>query len=165
MCLLRKHSFKNFENYIVSNFVFFTKINFFKSPVKCSFFYNSYNFYLSIFILFNFWTIHFKKLHITNHKISLVLNLLDFFYIFSIFFYPFLFNLNFFEKKSSSKLCFTFFINRFFLNPLLTYFYSLYNFNIKKTWILFRIYISLKKKDIFYLNFYLNFFQIPLFLK
>ena len=162
--MVQKHFFKNFKNLTLSSFIFFDKIYFFKGSVKCFYFYNTYNFYLSIFILFNFW-IKPLKYHIQSNKISLLVNIFDFFYTFSVFFYPFLLSLNFVEKKVNTRLSFTFFINRFFLNPLLNYFSSFYNCNIKKTWILFKLYISFSKKNIFYLNFYLNFFQIPLFLK
>lgn len=58
---------------------------------------------------------------------------LDFFYIFSIFFYPYLYSLNLFEKFQNVTISFTFFINRFFLNPLLSYLSKSYNVSIKKT--------------------------------
>lgn len=129
--LIHKHSYKNLKNYIISNFLYLNFLQF-GNLVKSIFFYNSYNFYLSIFILFNFWFTS-CKFSFKKHKISFVMLNLDFFYIFSIFFYPYLYSLNLFEKNQNVTISFTFFINRFFLNPLLSYLSKSYNVSIKKT--------------------------------
>lgn len=134
-----------------------------KNKVKSYFFYNSYNFFLSLFILFSFWSSNYFYF-IKKEKINILVNNIDFFLIFNFFFYPYLVGLKFFKIKSNEFIYFTFWINRFFLNPLLSMFNRTYNLNIKKTFNLLKVAVLLPKKERFKLVFVLNFYQIPLFL-
>lgn len=158
------HHNKNIKNYLISNFVITSKKIILKEKIKCYFFYNSFNFYLSIFILFNFWisNLEFK---IKKEKIIFISCKFNFFMFFSYFIYPNLFNTKIFSTKKNNFLYFTFFINSFFFNPLFKLLAKIYVFSYSKTFNIFKFGLFLEKKKIYFISFYLNFFQIPFFLK
>lgn len=100
---------------------------------------------------------------LNKNKIILILNKITFFTIFSLFFYPYLINTKFFLHKINKFIYFTFLINRFFFNPLLLFFNNLNLISLEKTFNILKASIILKKNQFFFLTFYFNFFQIPLF--
>jgi len=68
--------------------------------------------------------------------------------------------------KNQKKIIFiSFLINSFFFNPLFFFFKKKLIFNEKKTFNLLNLLFSFKKNQNFLIIFYLNFFQIPIFLK
>ena len=160
---LYRHYKSNLKNFIISNFIFLNKKIKLKNKIKLFFFFNNYNFYLSLFILFNFWIQNYLMFFLNKNKIILILNKITFFTIFSLFFYPYLINTKFFLHKINKFIYFTFLINRFFFNPLLLFFNNLNLISLEKTFNILKASIILKKNQFFFLTFYFNFFQIPLF--
>lgn len=160
---LKIHVDKNLKNYILSNFIFLSKKINIKSTIRFYFFYNVYNVYLAIFIIYNFWLLNNLYLLILKNKITILYKNIDFFIVFSIFLYPFLLNFKILTHKVYNLIHITFFIQNFFLNPLFVTYSKKYNLSIKKTFNIFNIALFLKKKQYFFLTFFFNFFQIPLF--
>lgn len=161
--VLYKHFNKNFINYITSNFVFLKKNLVLNNYVKFFFFYNNHNFYLSFFILFNFW-INNLSFFLKKNKFTILINQLNFFLIFSLFFYPFfIINKLFIYDEIKQVFYFTFLINRFFFNPLLVFFNNKFRIRPKKIHNLLKVALLLKKDQFFFIHFYLNFFQFPVF--
>ena len=162
---LKIHVKKNLKKLILSNF-FLTKKKFLLDnfSVKFFFFYNYFNFYLSSFILFNFWCNSLKFI-IKKTKFSIISNYLDFFLIFSLFIYPQLSNLKSIFLKKKKIIYFTFFINQYFFNPLYFLMEKVYKIWYSKTFNLLKFALFLNKEKYFCFNFFLNFLQVPLVLK
>jgi hypothetical protein len=158
---LTKHLNKNIFNYIISNYVFKNKKIELGMSVKSYFFYNNYNFYFSIFLLFNFWY-NKIKIYLKKTKITIKSQQTNFFVVFSLFIYPSLKNFNTFLKKNKDVFYLTFLITNFFFNPLYILTTKLYLY--KQTFLILKLSMFLKKENVFFIFFYLNFFQIPLML-
>ena len=159
---LNQHFQKNFKNYLISNFIFYNKKIELNNYVKFYFFYNTYIFYLAVFIIFNFW-IRNLFMVVNKNKLTLIQSQINFFFSFSLYFYPYLFNLKIYTKQNNNFLYFTFIINRFFFNPLFLHFNKNYNLNVKKTFNLLKLALFLQPNQYFFLHFYFNFFQVPFF--
>ena len=65
-------------------------------------------------------------------------------------------------KKKTSFLYISFLINKSFYNPFMVFLNRYFNINIKKTFNFLKMSLLLDKNQLFFLNFYFNFFQIPL---
>jgi len=159
---LHKHFKKNFNNFILSNY-FTLNVDLNKNyEIKLSLFFNNYNFYICISIIFNFWFSNSKYI-LKKNKLTLYSKQIDFFTFFSTFLYVKVYNLKTFNYKFKKLIYLTFLINNFFFNPFLEWWNR--NLDFKDNLVLLKINFFLKNKFIYYLNFYLNFFQIPLFYK
>merc|ERR1711998_341189 len=104
--------------------------------VKSYFFYNNYNFYFSIFLLFNFWY-NKIKIYLKKTKITIKSQQTNFFVVFSLFIYPSLKNFNTFLKKNKDVFYLTFLITNFFFNPLYVLTTKLYLY--KQTFLILKL--------------------------
>lgn len=164
---LKIHIKKNLRKLILSNFFLIKNFFFLNNySVKFFFFYNYFNFYLSSFILFNFWCNN-LKFTIKKTKFSIISNYLDFFLIFSLFVYPQLNNLKSIFIKNKKIIYFTFFINQYFFNPLYILMEKICKiyYSNTNTYNLLKFALFLNKEKYFCFNFFLNFLQVPLVLK
>ena len=161
---LNKHFSKNLSKYILSNYIFLSKKLKNNKLLKSVFFYDNLSFFLSVFILFSFW---FNNMfyNLKKNNIVLITSHINFFIIFSLFFYPSLFNIKIFNLRKNKLLYFTFIINRFIFNPFIVFLNKIYDLGYHRIFNVFKIYIFTDRKELFYLNFYLNFCQLPLFQK
>jgi hypothetical protein len=92
-----------------------------------------------------------------------MLPIFNFFFIFNIFFYPFLLNNNFIKKNSETLISFKFLFSNFFLIPISFFFYKTFRWLDKKN-IEIKFLYFIKKNMYKYIQFFFNFFQLPVFL-
>lgn len=160
---LKKHYIKNFKNFIISNYCINFKQFFFKQKIHIVINFSKKTFFLAIYLLYTFCIFKFKHFKIQN-KIHLFLPTFYFIFVFNIFLYPFLLNLNFLKKISKNIISINFNLNNFFLYPISTFFYK-FLYWIKKQTIILNMKLKIQKKLYKYFQFFFNFLQIPVFFK
>jgi len=161
---LNKHYIKNFKNFLISQYLLTFKQLYFKKIINISISFADKTFFLASFLIYTFCINNNNKFIIKNKKYNIFLPIFSFFFTFNNLIYPFLLNLNYFKKISKKLISLEFLISNFFLCPLTFFFTKIFN-NIKNKSINLRINFFLKKKKYKYIQFLLNFFQIPLFFK
>lgn len=160
---LNKHFIKNFKNFLISHYLIINKSISFDKKLNLKINFNTKNFFLSTFLLYTF-CIFKSKYIIKKQKYNIFLPVFSFFLIFNTFYYSFLHELSIFKKISKNLIIINFFILNFFLNPISYLLKKKFRW-IKQKLINIKIFFFFKKKTFKFLQFYLNFFQIPIFLK
>ena len=160
---LKKHYVKNFKNFIISQYLITFKQLFFNKLINIKISFSNKTFFLASFLVYTFCILKFRY-NLKKNSFNIFLPILNFFFIFNTFFYPFLVNNMFFKKTSKSLVSFKFLLFNFFLILISFFFYKnfcwLENKNIE-----INITYYLKKSNYKYIQFMFNFFQIPIFLK
>jgi len=160
---LNKHYIKNFKNFLISQYLILDKQISFDKKINLKINFNNKTFFLSTFLLYTF-CIFKSRYIIKKQKYNIFLPVFSFFFIFNTFYYSFLQELTFFKKVSKNLVILNFYILNFFLNPISYLFKKKYRW-IKQKLINIKIFFFFKKKNFKFLQFFLNFFQIPIFLK
>jgi|694.fasta_scaffold134947_3 hypothetical protein len=161
--ILKKHYIKNFKNFLISQYIIFLKNIFFKNIININISFSKKTFFLSTFLLYTFYNnnINFT---IKNKKYNFFLSIFSFFFLFNTLIYANLENLNIFKKSSKNLISIKFDLKNFFLIPISFFFFKKLR-GIKPINISLKINIILKKLLYKYIQFFFNFFQIPLFKK
>ena len=160
---LNKHYIKNFKNFLISQYLLKNKQIFFNKILNLKINFTTKNFFLSTFLLYTFCIFKYKYI-IKKQKYNTFLPVFSFFFIFNTFYYSFLQELNFFNKITKNLIILNFYILNFFLNPISFLLKKKFRW-IKQKLINIKIFFFFKKKNLKFFQFYLNFFQVPIFLK
>lgn len=159
---LNKHYIKNFKNFLISHYLLTSKQLFFKKIIHIKISFSNKSFFIASFLLYTFCFIKYKY-SIKKHNLNIILPIFNFFFNFNIFFYPFLLNNNFFKKKTKTLISFKFLFSNFFLIPVSFFFYKTFRW-LNKQNIEIKFLYFFKKNIYKYIQFFLNFFQLPVFL-
>ena len=160
---LNKHYIKNFKNLLISQYIFTKKQKNFKKIINIKINFNNNTFFLANFLL-NTFTNKLFYYNIKKLKINLFLTVFNFFFIFINVIYPYLKNLKYITKKSLNYIFFNFEICNFFINPISNIKYK--NFiNNSSNIIFLNTQLAFKKENFKYIQFFFNFFQIPVLIK
>jgi len=168
MCkfLVNRHFKKFFNSFLLSNFNFlkYTYAKVFKGlSIKCYMFYNNFNFFLVLSLLYYFWFTSFRSFSFP-FKVSFILKHLDFFSVFTEFLYSSLRKYKFLKVLPSGNFYMFFIISNYFNNPLLRLFYSFFKIRTFKSFNLLRVNLLVSSQTFIFFSFYFNFFQLPFLL-
>ena len=168
MCkfLVSRHFKKFFNSLLLSNFNLakYKYIeNFSNISIKCYMFYNNFNFFFVLSLLYYFWFSSFKSFSF-HFKVSFTLKHLDFFSIFTEFLYSSLSKYRFLKPLHLGNFYMFFLISNYFNNPLLRLFYSFFKIRTFKSFNLLRVNFLVSSQTFIFFSFYFNFFQLPFLL-
>ena len=160
---INKHFITNFKNFLISQYIINFKNLFFNNQIYLKINYYNKTFFLACFLLYTFciYKFFFNK---KNKRINLFLKPVIFFSFFNNVYYPLIKEIKIFKKKTKNLISFRFKFNNIFSSPLSCFFNKKINW-LKINNIFFELNFFFDKKYYRYLQFYLNFFQLPIFKK